>query len=94
MLKQYSFYKPFNNLIKQNSDDKILITDIDSEGDTLEELLANATVGLEDMHGNTLQHIKLDDVSESEYNMLVDTITRIYERQKAQDAVKTSREDL
>lgn len=85
-LKQFSFYKPFTGLIKANSNEQVLITDVDSEGDTLQELLDNATVGLEDMCGNTLQHIKLGDLSTSEYTMLVDTITRIYEQQKAQDS--------
>lgn len=93
MLKQYSFYKPFTNFIKHGSDGQVLITDVDSEGDTLQELLDNATVGLEDMHGNTLQHIRLQDLAEVDYNVLVGHVNRIYLLQKAQD-IRKEAEDL
>lgn len=92
-LKQFSIYKPFTNFIKHGTNEQVLITDVDSEGDSLQELLDNATCGLEDMHGNTLQHCKLQDLAEVDYNEVVAHISRIYLLQKAQD-VRKKTEDL
>lgn len=89
-LKQFSFYKPFTNFVKHGTNEQVLITDVDSEGDTLQELLDNATIGLEDMHGNTLQHCKLQDLAEEDYNIVIAHVNKIYLLQKAQDATKNS----
>jgi hypothetical protein len=58
----------------------------------LQELLLNATVGLEDMHGNTLQHCKLDDLADCDRQVLESHVNRIYLLQKAQDARKNAEE--
>ena len=90
-MKQFSFYKPYKNYLKHGSEGQVLITDVDSEGDSLQELLDNATVGLEDMHGNTLQHIKLEELSEPDYTRVSGDVKRIWALQAAQDAVKPSK---
>lgn len=86
--KQFSFWKPFTNFIKHGTNEQVMIADVDSEGNSLQELLDNATCGLEDMHGNTLQHCKLQDLAECDYTIVVAEVERIYALQKAQDSKK------
>lgn len=87
-LKQYAFYKGYENLIKDNSDDMIMITGIESEGDTLEELYDNCTVGLVDWNGNDKGFVHLDDLSNDQRTELSLDVRNIFLRQQAQDSKK------
>lgn len=63
-------YIPYKNFIKQGSDDRVMIANVHAEGDTLQELLDSATVGLEDWNGNTLEHCFIDDLDEKDYTYI------------------------
>lgn len=92
MLKQFSFYKPYKNFLKQGSEGQVLITDVDTEGDSLQELVDNATIGLEDWHGNSLQHCRLHDLADEDLAIVMADIKRIYALQAAQDSGKSKLE--
>jgi hypothetical protein len=87
MIKTYAFYKEYKNFEKHGSDGRMIVTSVESDGDTLEELYANATVGLEDWNGNELPFIKLDDMAEQDRIQISLDVRNIYLKQKLQDSV-------
>ena len=87
-VKQFAFYKSYENMIKDNSNDMIMITGVESEGNTLEELYDNATVGLEDWNGNDKGFIHLDDLSEQQRLEISLHIRSVFLKQDAQDSKK------
>lgn len=50
-----------------NNEETVQFTSIESHGNTLEELLDNATIGRVDWHGNDREHVEIGELSQLEY---------------------------
>lgn len=57
------------------TDGRLILTYVESEGDDLKELLANAMVSIEDWHGNEGPERSLDELPEELYELIKQDMT-------------------
>lgn len=83
-LKQYGFYKDYENFVLQNTAG-CKLTGVTADGDSLYELLVGVELHVVDAAGNEVQ-VGIEDLSNEDFVRVEADIVRLYNLQQAEDA--------